>query len=707
MNKYKYYLKRESFFIATAFLILFLSTLQWTQNNSAIRAQQTEYYISTDGTDPSDCSGGTKENPWKTWKKAAACIEPGSSVYFEPGTYQYIFSGSNYSDIIFDGISENEIRILPAPGAEGNVSFRGRFNIKGSYGKISGIEMYTTSRYSVLSVSEAEYITFEKNIIHGSRYYDCVHLFRDGNNISIVNNEIYDCGQDPDNTTDQGDAVDNTGSNFVLYQNNLIHDAVSGFQIKGGAHDITVEKNTFHSLEKSSVWGASMGSQGDPDPEWGSMEMHDPSVAIEDRYQAKDLIIKNNVMYNNNSFSIIGPRGWKNFKILNNTIINSSGTDIVYMGYATWEFFDSTAISYCQTHNCSSCTSYSGTRPCKKILLHGKSTNGEYNEIKNNIIYQFGSRILEVENGEEEGLKISHNLYYSSNFQESTSGKFKYLGSRYSLAQFQDLGFENLSIVGDPQFQNITNLPPNIHLAESSPAIDAGYTTDEVVDDFENDLRPQNFLYDIGADEYINESNCIVSDKNWQNISADTIQDRYLVEFEAMPLDNFMDGLTALSASTGSTASDYAVLVRFNPNGYIDACNDMCDSGTYQAIAEIPYNANTPYHFKIIIDPSIHRFSAYVSESDNLDVSTIGEYYLFRSQQSSISVLNTFGIQGYVGSHQICNIQYSNLPEFKITELIAKWNTETEDEDTMDYDISKDAIVNSLDFAYAIGYGYK
>lgn len=60
-------------------------------------------------------------------------------------------------------------------------------------------------------------------------------------------------------------------------------------------------------------------------------------------------------------------------------------------------------------------------------------------------------------------------------------------------------GKDAASISSDPLFATSTNL----HIASGSPARNAGTTIAAVTNDFDGDTRPQEAVYDIGADEYV------------------------------------------------------------------------------------------------------------------------------------------------------------------------------------------------------------
>lgn len=455
------------------------------------------YYVSLNGVDPSDCSRGTQQKPWKTWTKAQKCISDGSIVYFMAGNYPNIFAENGRTKITFSGTADRPVTIMPAPGAEGQVFFNQPLTLYGNYGIISGIDINTNTSTLIGLTTYGDNMVLENNKIHGATQHGCLRLTRDSAFISIINNEVYDCGMDADSTTDRGVAISAQGTENSLIQGNDIHMALGGIQIKGGTLNIIVEKNRIHEITyKGGIYGNTMTNLGDPSPQHGNLTMHDPAVPIEQRYHGKNIIIRNNLLYNSVTEVAISARGWVDYKIYNNTIFNHPGATAFIISSADWEFFDSTALAYCTTHTCKPCT-YTGSLACVKVIL--PSRNGE---IKNNIAYGFDN-LLRVDSGNSTTLEITNNLYYKSGLTGSTSRMFSFKGTWYSLSQFKKVGFETGSLVGDPQFINITNpADPNLRLNETSPAIDKGASLPDVPQDFDDVVRPIGANYDIGAFEF-------------------------------------------------------------------------------------------------------------------------------------------------------------------------------------------------------------
>lgn len=93
---------------------------------------------------------------------------------------------------------------------------------------------------------------------------------------------------------------------------------------------------------------------------------------------------------------------------------------------------------------------------------------------------------------------------YNLLFNVNNSHIAQWLGSagtnNRTLAVFQtDSGGDNNSLIGDPLFVSDSDL----HLQTTSPAINTGIPAGGILDDIDNDTRPNGPAYDIGADEIV------------------------------------------------------------------------------------------------------------------------------------------------------------------------------------------------------------
>ena len=143
---------------------------------------------------------------------------------------------------------------------------------------------------------------------------------------------------------------------------------------------------------------------------------------------------------------------------------------------------------------------------------------------------------------------------------------------------------------------------------------------------------------------------CTASSTTWQSFPIAPQGGTFTVEFDAIPNGANIDAVTGLSAGQGATFADFAVLVRFNTSGKIDARN----GGGYAADTPVSYAAGESYHFRVVINVSAHTYTIYVTPQGAAE-QTIATDFAFRSEQSGVAGLDHWGLWGGVGSHQVCN----------------------------------------------------
>ncbi|MDY6857578.1 MAG: fibronectin type III domain-containing protein, partial [Thermodesulfobacteriota bacterium] len=167
----------------------------------------------------------------------------------------------------------------------------------------------------------------------------------------------------------------------------------------------------------------------------------------------------------------------------------------------------------------------------------------------------------------------------------------------------------------------------------------------------------------MGFSLYSNEAvvypveDCTESDLLWQNYSLEESFDGcFTVDFVGKPNNNNMDGIFALSDGEGTGFSDYAVLVRFNETGIIDARN----GDIYEADEDVPYTAGVSYHFHLAVDVPNHTYSVSVTPTGSSE-QTIATDYAFRTEHSDVTKLDNWGLWADAGySFQVCNVVVEN-----------------------------------------------
>jgi len=142
------------------------------------------------------------------------------------------------------------------------------------------------------------------------------------------------------------------------------------------------------------------------------------------------------------------------------------------------------------------------------------TASGGRTKIYNNIIYRSGesadSSAIYINNGPND-IKIFNNTVYNllhPNAEAVDANNASNVVCRNNIARqtggFVGCNTASNNLTTDPLFMNAAN--GNFHLLSGSPAIDAGQTLTDVLDDFDKITRPQGSTYDIGAFEVVNGS---------------------------------------------------------------------------------------------------------------------------------------------------------------------------------------------------------
>ena len=152
-------------------------------------------------------------------------------------------------------------------------------------------------------------------------------------------------------------------------------------------------------------------------------------------------------------------------------------------------------------------------------------------------------------------------------------------------------------------------------------------------------------------------SACMPSSGSWVNSTLPQVETgTFRLEFDATPASAPIDGVVGLSSGPASDFTNLAAIVRFNPNGTIDARN----GAAYTAATSIVYSAGTTYHFILDVNVSAHTYNASVVVNGAAVV--IGTQLAFRAEQAGVSSLNNVGSMTAPGSQTICNVTVTVTP---------------------------------------------
>jgi hypothetical protein len=93
------------------------------------------------------------------------------------------------------------------------------------------------------------------------------------------------------------------------------------------------------------------------------------------------------------------------------------------------------------------------------------------------------------------------------------------------------------------------------------------------------------------------------------NVPIEPQTGRFMAEFNAKATADSVDGVLGLSDIIPTGYSDLSILLLFNNSGFITAKN----GGSYEAINDLPYTANTTYAFKQVVDIPNQTYSLWVT----------------------------------------------------------------------------------------------
>jgi hypothetical protein len=139
----------------------------------------------------------------------------------------------------------------------------------------------------------------------------------------------------------------------------------------------------------------------------------------------------------------------------------------------------------------------------------------------------------------------------------------------------------------------------------------------------------------------------------WINTSIAAQTTTCVVEFDATPSLSPINSVIGLSCGVAQSYANLATIVRFNPDGSIDARN----GGGYAASSAIAYSAHQNCHFRLVINLSNHTYSAYVARAGDAEVA-IGLDYAFRTEQMGVSRLDNVAwhVGSTNGANTVCSI---------------------------------------------------
>jgi hypothetical protein len=177
----------------------------------------------------------------------------------------------------------------------------------------------------------------------------------------------------------------------------------------------------------------------------------------------------------------------------------------------------------------------------------------------------------------------------------------------------------------------------------------------------------------------------------------------FVTEMQAIPQANGIDAGVALSDRPQTQFTGLAAIARFNQNGFIDARN----GSAYMAAAAIRYMANTKYNLRFVVEVTAHRYSLYVRPEGSVE-QAVGINYSFRTEQSSVPLLDTWTLFADSGSMQGCRfgdgcVTASTGQGWKNTAFVEQRKIFTAEWDASPSVVGLDGVMGSLGTLLYIG----
>lgn len=148
------------------------------------------------------------------------------------------------------------------------------------------------------------------------------------------------------------------------------------------------------------------------------------------------------------------------------------------------------------------------------------------------------------------------------------------------------------------------------------------------------------------------------SNDDWNNLAFPDQSNTLKTSIEFTPINEEVDSVVGLSSGRAEQYTDLAVIVRFSPEGKIDARN----GDSYQAVTDINYEQGKRYLFEIDIDIVSKTYSVRVTPEDGTSV-LIAEDYNFRTEQASVANLNNMGFTSIGSTSRIDSIVFDKTPK--------------------------------------------
>jgi parallel beta-helix repeat protein len=418
-------------------------------------AGNTIYHVSPDGNDNND---GSVDAPWATIQHAVDTILPGDTIWVHQGSY----AGARIEQ---SGQEDAWMTLMAAPGENPVLDRPGSNNRHDSileletwsgsgtvnYWIIAGLEVTGADGWGI-DMRGNENAHSHHLVVRGNRVHDngwaggktgIFTAFVD--DVLVENNHSYHNGE-------HGIYLSNSGDRPVVRGNSLYENAACGLHMNG---DI------------------SLGGDG--------------TIA--------DGLVENNIIYENGTAGCAGINmdGVTHTIVRNNLLYQNHASGIALFRY-------SGAVCAHDNHILHNTVIQAADARWALVMVDfmGDGSGCANNRLLNNIFYNYHDwrGIYELQRPDFPGLESDHNVVMDRfSIDEGNSV--------ISLADWQDLGFDQHSIMATPADMFVDVQNHDYHLRAGSPVIDLGQLLPQVPFDFEGDPRPAGPSPDSGVDEWL------------------------------------------------------------------------------------------------------------------------------------------------------------------------------------------------------------
>jgi hypothetical protein len=142
---------------------------------------------------------------------------------------------------------------------------------------------------------------------------------------------------------------------------------------------------------------------------------------------------------------------------------------------------------------------------------------------------------------------------------------------------------------------------------------------------------------------------CITCGPVWKTHALGLKTGTFTVTFDAKPAAAGIDGVIGLSQGAAGDYAKLAAAVRFAKSNRIEARS----GAAYASVGTIPYVPGTTYRFRLVVDLTAKRYSAYVKPAGGAE-KLIGANFAFRSEQAGAASLDTLSMVSSIGEQSVC-----------------------------------------------------